>query len=56
MTKLYIVKDGKAVLSNPYCPRCCVGFLMTDKGEWWSCGDRYHKKAARELCASTILG
>jgi len=43
----YVMKDGKILRKNPFCPRCGTGVFMADKGEWWSCGkcgDRYNKK------------
>jgi small subunit ribosomal protein S27Ae len=47
MTGNYVIKDGKIVRINSFCPRCGAGVFMAYKGEWWSCGkcgDRYHKK------------
>jgi small subunit ribosomal protein S27Ae len=47
MNQHYVVKDGRLLRSNPFCPRCGAGVFMADKGDWWSCGkcgDRYNKK------------
>lgn len=47
MGKHYVVKDGKILRKNPFCPRCGTGVFMADRGEWWSCGkcgDRYYKR------------
>ena len=46
MANRYVIKDGKLVQTNPFCPRCGAGVFMADKGEWWACGkcgDRYCK-------------
>ncbi|MDI6904594.1 MAG: hypothetical protein QMD13_03770 [Candidatus Bathyarchaeia archaeon] len=47
MVKHYIIKDGKLIRTNPFCPRCGAGVFMAARGGWWSCGkcgDRYHQK------------
>jgi len=28
----YVIKDGKIVRTNPFCPRCGEGVFMADKG------------------------
>jgi small subunit ribosomal protein S27Ae len=58
----YIIKNGRVVRTNPFCPRCGEGVFMADKGEWWSCGkcgDRYHKiyfknQLARQSSVSSL--
>lgn len=50
MEKHYVIKDGKIMRTNPFCPRCGKGVFMADRGEWWycgKCGDRYHKSDLR---------
>ncbi|MEA2090511.1 MAG: 30S ribosomal protein S27ae [Thermoproteota archaeon] len=47
MSKHYILKDGKLVRTNPFCPRCGKGVFMADHGAFWACGkcgNRYNKK------------
>lgn len=36
--KLYIVKDGKVIRKNKFCPRCGPGVFMADHGDRWACG------------------
>jgi len=40
--KMYVIKDGKLIRKNKFCPKCGKGVFMADKKDRWVCGKCFY--------------